>query len=483
MAPVDAKDHRIAELEAQLVAKDAVIAAQQRRIEELERKVAELTQMVSKLMAKLDKNSGNSHLPPSSDGPGGRPASGSKPGGRKRGAQPGHRGHKRELVDTDRVHTVVDIFPAACEKCCEQLPETPDPAAARYQVAEVPPVIAHITEYRGHAVTCACGHTTRGSVTGIVPASPFGPRLMSLIALLTGVYHVSRRQCVGLLKDVLGMRVSLGSVSEIENRVSGALSTPVDEIKAKIDDAAVKHADGTTWLQSGKARSVWTLATDAATLFRVFVDGSMAKIKPFFGACKGILVSDRATVFSFWDMQSRQICWAHLKRKFILFSEQTGPERQFGTELLGYTSLIFKYWHDYRDGKMQKATFVSWMVPLRTQLESCLHRAVAADIKHLSGSCADMLEHRDALWRFVDVANVEPTNNHAERELRSFVLWRKRSFGSQSDRGDVFAERVMSVAHTARKQNRTVFGYLTACCEAMANKTTAPSLFESTLPA
>ena len=81
-------------------------------------------------------------------------------------------------------------------------------------------------------------------------------------------------------------------------------------------------------------------------------------------------------------------------------------------------------------------------------LSDLLQRAVAANIKRLSGSCKNLLKHVDALWKFVDHEGVDPTNNHAERELRPIVLWRKSSFGSKSESGDRFAERVMSVVQT-----------------------------------
>jgi transposase len=60
--------------------------------------------------------------------------------------------------------------------------------------------------------------------------------------------------------------------------------------------------------------------------------------------------------------------------------------------------------------------------------------------------------------------------------LRAFVLWRKRSFGTQSERGNLFAERLMTIAHTARKQNKNVLAFLTACCEP---QTPMPSLFDA----
>ena len=63
------------------------------------------------------------------------------------------------------------------------------------------------------------------------------------------------------------------------------------------------------------------------------------------------------------------------------------------------------------------------------------------------------------------------------------MLWRKRSFGTQSDRGNLYAERIMTVAHTARKQNKNVLAFLTACCKAQLANTAGPSLFAAQLAA
>jgi len=147
-----------------------------------------------------------------------------------------------------------------------------------------------------------------------------------------------------------------------------------------------------------------------------------------------------------------------------------------GLPFIGY-GLIFDYWHDYKQGRLDHTTFVTWLAPVRQQIEATLEDAVLADVSGLSGSCADILEHRQALWTFVDQAGVEPTNNHAEREIRAFVLWRKRSFGTQSERGNTFAENLMTVAYTARKQQRNVLAFLSACCNAARDDMPPPSLF------
>jgi transposase len=469
------RDEQIVGLLKQIASQQEQLATQQARIAVLEEKIAELVE-------KVGSNSRNSQKPPSSDGPGQRnhPLKPRKKSHRKRGGQKGHRGCHRELVPHEHVNRIIDLFPEQCENCWKPLPKINDPHATRTQVTELPPIVPVTTEYRQHTVECAdCGYKTKAKDKGQIPASPFGARLMSVIGLLTGVYHLSRRTAGMLLSDIAGVRISLGGISRVEARVSDAVQAPVLQAWNKAKSSEVKHTDSTSWLKAGVALSLWTIATKMVTVFKILADGTIPTVKPLFGTFKGILISDRTKVLGFWAMERRQICWAHLLRKFVSFSERYGPAKAIGNELLNLTGIVFQYWHDYRDGKLCKSTFQAWMVPVRREFEALLERAKGANIARLSGSCADVLAHKMALWTFVEHDGVEPTNNHAERELREFVLWRKRCFGAQSDRGNVFAERMMTIAHTARKQNKNVLAFLTECCQAHASGLPAPSLFES----
>ncbi|HEY3665415.1 MAG TPA: IS66 family transposase [Polyangiaceae bacterium] len=481
----DWRDDRIAELEAELAAKDAIIAEQAAIIAEQGRRIAALEKQVAQLLEQLGQNSRNSHKPPSTDTPEERQKRKNREKkarqARKRGGQPGHRGTSRELVPPEKVSKFVDLFPAECENCWKPLPEEPDASATRYQQIEVPPLEPRTTEWRRHQVTCpCCGYKTRAAYDGAqIPASPFGPRLMAIMGLLTGVYHLGRRRAVELLSDIVGVRVSLGALSAVEERVSSAVQPCVDEAWERVRAADVKHTDGTSWSQGGVTMALWTLAATGVTVFKILADSAKNTLRPLYGTLHGFLVSDRAKALNFWVMALRQICWAHLLRKFISFSERAGPSATFGKKLLDYTGLVFDYWHDYKDGRLDRDMFVAWLAPVRQQLEATLEDAVAAEVSGLSGACADILEHRQALWNFVDQPGVEPTNNHAERELRAFVLWRKRSFGTQSDRGNTFAENLMTVAYTARKQHKSVLDFLTACCGAARDDVSPPSLFDT----
>jgi len=175
--------------------------------------------------------------------------------------------------------------------------------------------------------------------------------------------------------------------------------------------------------------SLWTIASKAATVFNIVADSAKKTLRPLYGKLHGIMVSDRAKALNFWAMERRQICWSHLIRKSVSFSERDGPAGELGRELLDYTGILFDYWHQYKAGRLSRERLVSWMAPVREQVEVALQRAVAANLKGVSGSCADILVHKVALWAFLEHEGVEPTNNHGYAE-RGITMANRKSVTS-----------------------------------------------------
>lgn len=482
IAELEAQVERLSELEEENAALREALKEGAARNTEQEAELAEFAAQLELLRERLGQDSSNSHKPPSSDGPGAAGRNGrskKSKSGRNRGGQKGRRGARREMFEPGEVNKLVHLFPETCCGCGHELPETPDIDARRHQMVDWVSGGRHITEWRRHEVRCdRCGALTRAEYDpDVIPSSPFGPRLSAAVVLLTGGYRMSRRNAAKLLSEFFRIEVSLGAVSNIEARATPALKPATDEAERQVDDAAVKYADATAWLLAGLTLSLWTFASKAATVFRIFEDGKRKTIRPLFGKLLGVLVTDRASVFGFWAMAMRQVCWAHLARRFVAFSQRAGPAGTLGRELVAGTKLLFEYWHAFVDGTLSREGLQTWMDPVQRHMEESLQRAVDADIPRLSGSCADILAHREALWTFVTHEGVDPTNNHAERELRAFVLWRKNSYGCQSERGLRFAERVMTVVHTARKQGVNVLDFLTRTLTAHHDKTTPPALF------
>ena len=98
-------------------------------------------------------------------------------------------------------------------------------------------------------------------------------------------------------------------------------------------------------------------------------------------------------------------------------------------------------------------------------------------------TCKRLLKLEVALWPFLQHEGVEPTNNMAERTIRRYVLWRKQSFGTQSERGDRYIERIMTVVATCRLQHRNPLDYLTAAVVAYQRRACPPTLLPDEMPA
>jgi transposase len=305
------------------------------------------------------------------------------------------------------------------------------------------------------------------------------------------------------MSDFFSVDISLGSVSACEGTVSDAVARPVAEARKYVEAASVVHVDETGYRQAfqadqtappGKAPTkpkawLWVAVTTYVTTFLVHARRSTAAAKELLGsfpgasapdvgparcAGAGILVSDRWSAYSFIDAARRQLCWAHLLRDFEWIAE-------FGAEALGKalveeTKRMFRWWHTLRAGVLPRSGFQERMRPLAARVEALLEEGAACDHKKTAGKCRRMLGLKGAFWTFVRIEGVEPTNNAAERALRPAVLWRKGSFGSASERGSRFAERIMTVATTCRQQGRSVLEYLVAACEAHARAEPAPSL-------
>ena len=126
---------------------------------------------------------------------------------------------------------------------------------------------------------------------------------------------------------------------------------------------------------------------------------------------------------------------------------------------------MFARWHRVRDGTLSHRRFWLEMRPLRRRVEGRLRRGAAQGDAKTAGTCRDLLALAPALWTFIDLPGVEPTNNAAERALRPAVLWRRKSFGTHSAAGSRFAERLLTVAATLKQQGRNIVDYITTACE------------------
>jgi len=446
---------------------------------ELLRRLQVLEAEVAKLREQVGRNSGNSSQPPSSDGPGVvvKKEVEKKQSGRKQGGQEGHPGAQRKLVAVKELKAEYDVKPATCRHCGEDL-SGEDPTPYRHQVAEVPPVAVEVKEYRLHTLVCAkCGAGTQAELPAGVPQGGFGSRLQAMVGLLSGRYHLSKRDTSGLMNDFYQVDLSLGSVPKLEQRTSGAIAQAVEAARSYVQAQAAVHQDETGWKEGKEKAWLWVAATPLVTVFMIDLTRSGDVTKRMLGLdFKGILNTDRWSAYNWLRNRQRQLCWSHLQRDFQAFVDRGGESQVLGEALLVHAHQMFTWWHAFKKGTLSRAQFQEQMSPMRIEAGELLRKGTTCSHPSTAGTCRDILKREEALWTFVDVSGIEPTNNLAERQIRPGVLWRNGSFGTQSAAGSRFVERIMTVVSTLKQQGRNVLDYLVDACEAANQGRSAPSL-------
>jgi transposase len=269
----------------------------------------------------------------------------------------------------------------------------------------------------------------------------------------------------------------VGTISQLEQTTTAAVAAPVEAAHTYVHEQAVAHLDETSWRQGGKRAWLWVAVTSVVTVFLVRMSRGGQVARELLGETfAGILVTDRYSAYNWYPVRWRQVCWAHLLRDFEAMRDRGGCSEELGDALLAQAHQMFTWWHRGREGTLKRSTFRSYMTPMRREVERLLHAGSRCGVPKTAGTCRDILKRREALWTFVQVEGVEPTNNAAERSIRPGVLWRKGSFGTQSAEGSRFVESMLTVVTTLKQQQRNVLEYLTAACEAALRGDAAPSL-------
>ena len=217
------------------------------RIRALERRVGDLEAQLREALARLGTNATNSSVPPSANPPQAPKPVVKKPTGKKPGAQPGHPAHLKRRLPPERLDRVIPLIPSHCQRCQQPLPRGPgpgDPEPTWHQVAELPEMAAHVTEYQGHFRTCpCCGTLNHAPIPGGLKAHSVGPRLAAALAYLTGSHHVSQRGLEEIAEDVFDVPLSVGTVANLQAQMSTALAPAHAEALEAVRAAPVKNVD------------------------------------------------------------------------------------------------------------------------------------------------------------------------------------------------------------------------------------------------
>lgn len=446
------------------------LAERERQIVEQAKRIADLERQ----LALRNQNSTLTSKPPASDGLAGQPRvrGRRRKSRRKPGGQPGHLGHSRPLVPPERVNASVDLVPTCCAHCQRALSardETGDPR--RHQVTDLPPIEAHITEYRCHQRRCrGCGRLTQAPLPEDV-VGQFGPQLTALIAYLTVVCRMPRLVVQRFLAGALQIPISLGSTQHAWEETSAAVAAPCAELEAALRHERVLNADETGHRTNGEKRWLWVFVARTFVVYHIAVSRGSDVLTAVLGATfAGVLGSDRLPSYLKYVAEQRQFCWAHVTRNVLsaLDLATTPSAKRFCREALALDRRLFRLWHRFRGdpaargAPLTRAQLIDKVLPIEKRLFALGERYLNATNDDVRNLATAFFVYHPHFFTFVHEEGVEPTNNISERALRTAVQWRKIMFGTRSDQGERAVERLLTIVRTCQLQQRNALVYLTA---------------------
>jgi transposase len=337
--------------------------------------------------------------------------------------------------------------------------------AVCHQVSDIV-VRVDVTEHRRMRKRCACGCRTLADLPVGVPAGAFGPSVAAAAATLTAA-RLSRRDVARLLGDLCGVTISAASVERLVKQAADALEDPYMQIVKAVDASAVRGADETSWRQAGRTTWLSVAVAQTAALFQLDArrdrDAAMALLgeRP-----TGTIVSDRYAVYLYIDDRQRQLCLAHLLRDFVALGERAGAPGRLGRALARVLGDVFTALKQPGRDLDDLAVLRADTAEHRERLHALLTKGARSRDAKTKRFCAGLLAHQDALWTFTRLPDVPATNNTAERALRHAVMWRKISYGTQTEHGNRLVERLLSIRETCRLQGQRLHDYLTAAITA-----------------
>jgi hypothetical protein len=453
----------------------------------------QMKQKIEELEEKLNKNSQNSSIPPSKNGFKAKAESNGKTKRKPLKLETPRKKPERQLYSVEECETVHEEKPSTCNSCGYELRGF-DPQPQRHQIVDLPIIKPLIREYRLHQLECEhCGEKTRASLPLGVSPRCYGARLSAFVAYLSGESRQSHRQIQEFLSQIFKIEVACGTINRMRLEASEAVAKATTEAKQWAQQQPVINCDETGFNQQNKDGKnpkdlkawLWVLVTPLVSAFIVTLSRSQEIAKQLIGeSFSGYLGSDRYGSYNWVKTELRQLCWSHLLRDFQAISERTGVSKEIGQGLLVRGYRLFHWWHRVRDGTLSKELFVEAVELLKVGFHQELMSAAAIEIgikektplAKTVRTCRRLLKVEDALWTFVYHEAVEPTNNSAERALRTAVIWRDLSFGSQSSAGSEFVARMLTVNRSLKSQGRSILDFLTEAIVAARLGLKTPSL-------
>jgi transposase len=433
---------------------------QAERIAELEARLAQMEQRLAEIEARMHRGAA----------PFARAESKRSPSPKRPGRKGGHKGVFRRRPPDEEVNQRIEVTLEQCPHCGDRLAAETDQVIEQ-TIIDIPPVRPEVTRLLTHRNVCrGCGqhvassHPLQVSSACGAAGTHLEPRALALAASLNKGFGLTMRKTCAVLRDLLGMPLSPGGLSQTLARMAERLKGEDDALLKTLKGEPVLHADETSWWVGRSGFSLWVLTNQAGTCYRVVPSRSRAAAEALIGDYKGVLVSDCLNIYDGLTPYQHK-CYAHHLKE--IGKALDDPKARGSPYLQELRALL----HGAMAVKAERACLpAAQVVRMRQALEANADRLLGAP-RTTANAGIDaapveekvrqrLLKQRDHLFTFLDHEAVDATNNLAERQLRPAVISRKLSCGNKTERGAKTWEVLTSLAASCRQTSSSFVDFL-----------------------
>jgi transposase len=428
-------------------------------------------------LAAARKDSSTSSKPPSSDIVKPKPA---QEEGAKRsiGGQPGHPKHERQLFPAEQITLFKDHSLEVCPCCGGPVRRNADLVRIVQQVdIKQTPLSIEQHTFPEYWCTHCCKPVRAPMPSHIAQGGLVGKELTALIAFMKGVCHASFSTVQTFLRDVVGLPISRGELSNILGKVSAALEQPFEELLRLLPKEEVVNVDETGHRCNKERWWTWCFRAELYTLYRIDAHRSAEVLMDTLGEeFRGVLGCDYFSAYRRYMRECDiriQFCLAHLIRDVKFLTTLPDPrDCSYGEALRAALKKLFEVFHQR---KMMKES--EFQRRLKETRDNILRIGLSAPpTRHGQNMAKRFRKHGDAYFTFVTTPGVEPTNNLAEQAIRFVVIDRHITQGTRSERGRQWSERIWTVIATCVQNGKSVHDFLREAVTSWFEGTAAPSL-------
>jgi transposase len=380
---------------------------------------------------------------------------------KKPGRPKGHLGVNRPVPN--HVDETISVPLDACPHCGGPVS---DCVPVEQYIEEIPPVRPRVIKL----ITC-CGSCARcGDVVSTHPLKTghgvlasqvhLGPRALAVAATLNKQHGLSMRKTCRVLKDLCGLKLSPGGLSQALDRLADRLEKDYQSLFTDLRAGPATYVDETSWWVGGPGHWLWVFTSPSTTLFQVEAHRSArAVLEVLTVDYRGVLVSDCLSTYDTLPYEHKHKCIAHHQKAIgeQLDSPGLGDRTYLETWRAFFRAVtsIWKVWENLPPERQSAAR-----ANFARQRDELLARELAQpqDIRIRNR----LQKQQPFLLTCLDYPEaVETTNNRAEQALRPAVITRKISCGNKTERGKETWEVLTSLLVTWWQRGLEVIGQIT----------------------